>query len=112
MTMYEYKVDIYKVKYAEEAMNTYAQEGWRVIAVTPHHLAGFLDVFYEREVCEDDADTDDDEIEIIGEEDEDEIEVVIEDSDEAEFTELDKSRFAVPDDIWDFTGEEESEDNE
>ncbi len=46
--MYEYKVDIYKVKYAEDAMNAYAKEGWRVIAVTPDHQSGFVDVFFER----------------------------------------------------------------
>lgn len=46
--MYEYKVAIYKVKYAEDAMNTYAEDGWRVIAVTPDHNSGFVDVFYER----------------------------------------------------------------
>lgn len=48
--MYEYKVDIYKLKYAADAMNTYAKAGWRVIAVTPYHMDGFVDVFYEREV--------------------------------------------------------------
>lgn len=48
--MYEYKVDIYKLKYCAEAMNTYAKAGWRVIAVTPYHMDGFVDVFYEREV--------------------------------------------------------------
>ena len=32
--MYEYKVEIYKVKEAEKEMNTMAQQGWRVVAVT------------------------------------------------------------------------------
>ena len=48
--MYEYKVDIYKVKYAQDAMNTYARDGWRVIAVAPDHITGFVDVFFEREL--------------------------------------------------------------
>ncbi len=46
--MYEYKVDIYKLKYAAEAMNAYAKEGWRVIAVSPDRQEGFVDVFFER----------------------------------------------------------------
>ena len=46
--MYEYKVDIYKLKYAAEAMNAYAKEGWRVIAVSPDKQDGFVDVFFER----------------------------------------------------------------
>lgn len=50
--MYEYKVDIYKIKYAKEAMNAYAKEGWRVIAVSPDHQSGFVDVFFERELIE------------------------------------------------------------
>lgn len=32
--MYEYKVEVYRVKEAEAAMNALAKEGWRVIAVT------------------------------------------------------------------------------
>lgn len=32
--MYEYKVEVCRVKDAENAMNTLAGEGWRVIAVT------------------------------------------------------------------------------
>ena len=32
--MYEYKVEIYKVKEAEHEMNAMARQGWRVIAVT------------------------------------------------------------------------------
>lgn len=31
--MYEYKVETYKVKIAENEMNKLAMEGWRVIAV-------------------------------------------------------------------------------
>ena len=31
--MFEYKVDTYRVKEAEEEMNKLAQLGWRVIAV-------------------------------------------------------------------------------
>ena len=34
--MYEYKVDTYKVKVAENEMNKMALEGWRVIAVSPN----------------------------------------------------------------------------
>lgn len=32
--MYEYKVEIYKVKEAENEMNAMAKHGWRVVAVT------------------------------------------------------------------------------
>jgi len=32
--MYEYKVEIYKVKEAENEMNAMAKQGWRVVAVT------------------------------------------------------------------------------
>ena len=32
--MYEYKVEIYKIKEAENEMNMMAKEGWRVVAVT------------------------------------------------------------------------------
>ena len=32
--MYEYKVEIYKVREAENAMNAMAKQGWRVVAVT------------------------------------------------------------------------------
>lgn len=34
--MYEYKVETYKVKGAEVAMNKLAGKGWRVIAVSPN----------------------------------------------------------------------------
>lgn len=33
--MYEYKVEVYKVKNAEKEMNDLAKEGWKVIAVSP-----------------------------------------------------------------------------
>ena len=47
--MYEYKVDTYKVKVAENEMNKMALEGWRVIAVSPNEAVGFgLVVTYER----------------------------------------------------------------
>lgn len=32
--MYEYKVEIYKIKEAENEMNAMARQGWRVVAVT------------------------------------------------------------------------------
>ncbi|MBE6564861.1 MAG: DUF4177 domain-containing protein [Ruminococcaceae bacterium] len=32
--MYEYKVEVHRVKDAEQAMNALAKEGWRVVAVT------------------------------------------------------------------------------
>ena len=48
--MYEYKVEAYKVKAAEAAMNTLAAQGWRVIAVTPNQAVGFgVVVTYERQ---------------------------------------------------------------
>lgn len=47
--MYEYKVETYKVKVAENEMNKMAMEGWRVIAVSPNEAMGFgLVVTYER----------------------------------------------------------------
>lgn len=47
--MYEYKVEIYKVKEAEESMNRFASEGWRVITVSPNMGVGYgLVVTYER----------------------------------------------------------------
>lgn len=49
--MYEYKVEVYMVKKAEEAMNRLAKEGWRVIAVTHNEAMGFgIIVTYERKV--------------------------------------------------------------
>ena len=48
--MYEYKVEVYKVKAAEAAMNALAGEGWRVIAVTPNQAMGYgVVVTYERQ---------------------------------------------------------------
>ena len=32
--MYEYKVEVYRVKDAEKEMNSLAKQGWRVISVT------------------------------------------------------------------------------
>lgn len=49
--MYEYKVETYKVKDAEKAMNELAKEGWRVVTVSPNEAMGFgLVVTYERKV--------------------------------------------------------------
>ena len=39
--MYEYKVEVCKVKYAELRMNEMAKQGWRVIAVSPDIAAGY-----------------------------------------------------------------------
>lgn len=51
--MYEYKVETYKVKEAQNAMNALASEGWRVIAVTPNQAMGFgIVVTYERKCNE------------------------------------------------------------
>lgn len=47
--MYEYKVDVYKVKEAEDRMNELAKEDWRVITVSHNEAMGFgLIVVYER----------------------------------------------------------------
>ena len=51
--MYEYKVEIYRVKEAEEEMNALASEGWRVIAVTTNEYLAWtakdtVVVTYER----------------------------------------------------------------
>ncbi len=47
--MYEYKVEVYKVKEAELAMNKMASQGWRVIAVSPNLAIGYgIVVTYER----------------------------------------------------------------
>ncbi len=49
--MFEYKVEKYKIKNAEESMNNLAKEGWRVISVSPNEALGFgIIVTYEREV--------------------------------------------------------------
>ena len=45
---YEYKVETYKVKVAENEMNKLASEGWRVIAVTPNEARFEIVVTYER----------------------------------------------------------------
>ena len=48
--MFEYKVEIYKVKEAENKMNMLASEGWRVIAVMPNAALGYgMVVTFERE---------------------------------------------------------------
>lgn len=47
--MYEYKVEAYKVREAEAAMNQLASEGWRVVAVSPNMAIGYgIVVTYER----------------------------------------------------------------
>ena len=49
--MYEYKVETYKIKGAEAAMNKLACEGWRVIAVSPNMGIGYgIVVTYERKI--------------------------------------------------------------
>ena len=48
--MYEYKIETYKVRDAEAAMNKLAKEGWRVIAVSPNMGMGYgVVVTYERQ---------------------------------------------------------------
>lgn len=48
--MYEYKVETYKVKEAENEMNRLASEGWRVITVSPNVGVGYgIVVTYERQ---------------------------------------------------------------
>ena len=50
--MYEYKVEVYKVKEAEDEMNALAKLGWRVIAVSPNLAMGYgIVVTYERKVA-------------------------------------------------------------
>ena len=111
--MYQYKVDIYKVKYTEEAMNAYAKEGWRVIAVSPDHHSGFVDVVYEREAPDDQAENPVPQVpeeavctgaDTTGDEDAEK---------ENEADDGADVQYAVRDDIWDFEGSdsEESEDN-
>ncbi len=49
--MFEYKVEIYKVKELEKELNSLAKQGWRVIAVTPNLAMGYgVIVTYERQV--------------------------------------------------------------
>ncbi len=48
--MYEYKVEVYKVKEAEAKMNELAKSGWRVIEVSPNMAMGYgIVVTFERE---------------------------------------------------------------
>ena len=48
--MYEYKVEIYRVREAEQEMNALAKDGWRVVAVSPNMAMGYgVVVTFERE---------------------------------------------------------------
>ena len=48
--MFEYKVETYAVRKAEEEMNRMAADGWRVIAVCPNQARCFgIIVTYERQ---------------------------------------------------------------
>ncbi len=48
--MYEYKVEVSKVKNAELRMNALAKEGWRVVAVSPDIASGYgVKITFERE---------------------------------------------------------------
>ena len=48
--MFEYKVETYTVRKAEEEMNRLATDGWRVIAVCPNQARCFgIIVTYERQ---------------------------------------------------------------
>jgi len=48
--MYEYKVEIYRVKESEKEMNKNAGKGWRVVAVMPNEDVGYgMVVTFERE---------------------------------------------------------------
>ena len=52
--MYEYKVEIYRVKEAENQMNELAKLGWRVISVSPNMAMGYgIIVTFERQVKND-----------------------------------------------------------
>lgn len=49
--MFEYKVETYKVREAEQEMNKLAQFGWRVIAVSPNMAMGYgIVVTFERKI--------------------------------------------------------------
>lgn len=49
--MFEYKVEIFKVKNAESGMNKLAQDGWKVIAVSPDVAMGYgVVVTFQRQV--------------------------------------------------------------
>lgn len=51
--MFEYKVEVYKIKNAADEMNHLAAEGWRVIAVSPNVASGFgVVVTFERKLGE------------------------------------------------------------
>ncbi len=48
--MFEYKIETYAVRKAEEEMNCMAADGWRVIAVCPNQARCFgIIVTYERQ---------------------------------------------------------------
>ena len=48
--MYEYKVEIYRVRDVEQGMNALAKDGWRVVAVSPNMAMGYgVVVTFERE---------------------------------------------------------------
>ena len=48
--MYEYKVEILKVREAESRMNELARDGWRVVEITPNVAMGYgVVVTFERE---------------------------------------------------------------
>lgn len=48
--MYEYKVEVMKVKDAEPRMNELARQGWRVITVSPNINMGYgIVITFERE---------------------------------------------------------------
>ena len=50
MTVFEYRVEIYAVREAEEKMNRMAADGWRVIAVSPNLALGHgIVVTFERQ---------------------------------------------------------------
>lgn len=47
--MFEYRIELYAVRKAEDEMNRMAHEGWRVISVWPNQAGGFgIIVTYER----------------------------------------------------------------
>ncbi|MBQ6061397.1 MAG: hypothetical protein IJL36_08130 [Clostridia bacterium] len=47
--MFEYRIELYAVRKAEDEMNRMAHEGWRVISVCPNQAGGFgIIVTYER----------------------------------------------------------------
>ena len=49
--MYEYKVEAFRVDEAEDEMNDLAEDGWRVIAVSPNIAKGYgIVVTFEREL--------------------------------------------------------------